>query len=57
MPGVFGNAKGVIIPHQFVKSIGDIFIVNKGSLPVGGMHDEDMSAIGPSATPSGDKPF
>ena len=31
---VFGGARGVIIPHQFVKAIGDIFIVNKTSLPV-----------------------
>lgn len=30
---VFGGARGVIIPHQFVKAIGDIFIVNKTSLP------------------------
>lgn len=31
---ILGGAKGVIIPQQFVKAIGDIFIVNKGSLPV-----------------------
>jgi sporulation protein YlmC with PRC-barrel domain len=30
---VLGGAKGVIIPQQFVKAIGDIFIVNKTSLP------------------------
>lgn len=30
---MFGGAKGVIVPHQFVKAIGDIFIVNKTSLP------------------------
>lgn len=30
---LFGGARGVIIPHQFVKSIGDIVIVNKSSLP------------------------
>lgn len=30
---MFGGARGVIIPHQFVKAIGDIFIVNKASLP------------------------
>ncbi len=28
-----GGARGVIIPHQFVKSIGDVFIVNRSSLP------------------------
>jgi len=30
-----GGAKGVIIPHQFVKAIGDVFIITKASLPVG----------------------
>lgn len=29
-----GGARGAIIPHQFVKAIGDVFIVNKTSLPV-----------------------
>ena len=36
---VLGGAKGVIIPQQFVKAIGDIFIVNKASLPA---RDESM---------------
>ncbi len=31
--GILGGARGVIIPHQFVKAIGDIFIINKASLP------------------------
>ncbi|RMD67931.1 hypothetical protein D6817_00145 [Candidatus Pacearchaeota archaeon] len=30
---LFGGAKGVIIPHQFVRAIGDILIINKNSLP------------------------
>jgi sporulation protein YlmC with PRC-barrel domain len=29
----FGGARGVVIPHQFVRAIGDILIVNKNSLP------------------------
>ena len=28
-----GGAKGVIIPHQLVKAISDIFIINKAALP------------------------
>ena len=28
-----GGARGVIIPHQFVKAIGDVFVINKGNLP------------------------
>ena len=33
MSSLLGGAKGVIIPHQFVKAIGDVFIVSKTSLP------------------------
>jgi sporulation protein YlmC with PRC-barrel domain len=29
----FGGARGVVIPHQFVRAIGEILIVNKNSLP------------------------
>lgn len=31
---IFGGARGVVIPHQFVRAIGDIVIINKGSLPM-----------------------
>ncbi len=27
------GAKGVIIPHQFVKAISDVFIISKSALP------------------------
>ena len=30
---LIGGARGVIIPHQFVKAIEDIFIINKAALP------------------------
>lgn len=54
---VLGGARGVIIPHQFVKAIGDVFIVNKGSLPVGGMASDDMPMNGGgNAMPGSDKP-
>ncbi len=29
----FGGVRGVIIPHQFVRAISDIFLVNKAALP------------------------
>jgi len=28
------GARGVIIPHQFVKAIGDVVVVNAASLPI-----------------------
>lgn len=30
---VLGNAKGVVIPHQLVKSIGDVMIISKTAIP------------------------
>jgi sporulation protein YlmC with PRC-barrel domain len=38
---MFGGARGVVVPHQFVKAIGDVVIVHKGSLPV---RDEPLTA-------------
>ncbi len=35
---VLNNAKGVIVPHQLVKAIGDIMIISKSALP---SYDED----------------
>jgi len=32
---LIGGAKGVIIPHQFVRAISDVFIINKSALPSG----------------------
>ena len=29
-----GGAKGVIIPHQFVRAVGDIVIVSRANLPL-----------------------
>ncbi len=30
---VLGSAKGVIVPHQLVKAVGDIFIISKTAIP------------------------
>ena len=30
---LIGGARGVIIPHHFVKAISDVFIINKSALP------------------------
>ena len=39
---LIGGARGVIIPHQFVRAISDIFIINKSALP---SPDSDMEEI------------
>jgi len=40
---VLGSAKGVIVPHQLVKSIGDIMIISKAAVPSYSGEDEDDS--------------
>ena len=30
---VLGSAKGVIVPHQLVKSMGDVMIISKAAVP------------------------
>ena len=31
--GLLGGARGVVIPHQFVKAIGDVIVVARANLP------------------------
>ena len=37
---VLGSAKGVIVPHQLVKSTGDIMIISKAAVPSYGPEEE-----------------
>lgn len=37
---ILGGAKGVIVPHQLVNSIGDVMIISKAAIPK--MDDDDM---------------
>lgn len=36
---MLGGARGVIVPHQFVKAIGDVVVINRSSIPSGSMED------------------
>ncbi len=38
---VLGSAKGVIVPHQLVKSVGDVMIINKAAVPSSGKGAEE----------------
>ncbi len=40
--GFLGGAKGLIIPHQFVRAMGDIVIVSKSTVPA--RDEEELSA-------------
>lgn len=35
LSGALGSAKGVIVPHQLVKAIGDVLVISKGAVPGG----------------------
>ncbi len=41
---VLGSAKGVIVPHQLVKSIGDIMIISKAAVPSYSPEEEEEKA-------------
>ena len=43
MVSLISGARGVIIPHQFVKAISDIFIINKSALPTPDPEIEEIS--------------
>jgi len=40
---VLGGARGIIVPHQFIKAIGDILIINKNAVPV--RSEEEMMPL------------
>ena len=35
LSGALGSAKGVIVPHQLVKAIGDVLVISKCAVPGG----------------------
>ena len=39
---MIGGAKGVIIPHQFVKAVGDVFLINRAALPSSDTNIEEI---------------
>lgn len=34
MAQLIGGARGIIVPHQFIKAIGDVIIINRNAVPV-----------------------
>ncbi len=36
---VLGSAKGVIVPHQLVKAIGDVLVISRSAVPSGSPED------------------
>lgn len=50
-----GGARGVIIPHQFVKAIGDVFVVTRASIPSKDDSGEGMDVGEGSAVGEGEE--
>jgi len=36
-----GGARGIIVPHQFVKSVGDVVIISKAAIPSASSEESD----------------
>lgn len=39
------GAKGVIVPHQLVKAVGDIVIISRAAIPSGGEKSEELEEV------------
>lgn len=42
MNALLGGARGIIIPHQFVKAIGDVMVISKASLPTRELEESEQ---------------
>jgi len=51
MASFLGGARGVIIPHQFVRAIGDVVIISKSSLPLDESNAEVQETVDLSEEP------
>src|SRR3989344_3730131 len=45
MGSFLGGARGVIIPHQFVKAVGDIVIISRANLPLDESDDSSSRTV------------
>ncbi len=43
MANLLAGARGIIVPHQFIKAIGDIVIVSKNAIPI--QKEEDNISV------------
>lgn len=34
MSSLLGGARGIIVPQQFIKAVGDVILINKGAVPI-----------------------
>lgn len=43
---VLGSAKGVIVPHQLVRAVGDVLIISKSAIPSGQQEEAETNERG-----------
>jgi|TARA_B100001964_G_C14160802_1_gene566598 sporulation protein YlmC with PRC-barrel domain len=44
---ILGNAKGVVVPHQLVKAMGDIVIISRNAVPAHPDEEVEVTAEAP----------
>ena len=37
---LLGGARGIIVPHQFIKAMGDVVLINRNAVP--SQHDDEL---------------
>jgi len=42
MSNLLGGARGIIVPHNFVKAVGDVILINKNSVPLKEEEDSEI---------------
>ena len=38
---LLGGARGIIVPHQFIKAIGDVFLISRNAVPIQSTSGDD----------------
>lgn len=46
MSSLLGGARGIIVPQQFIKAVGDIVLINRSAVPV--KEEEELSLDDPA---------
>ena len=42
---VLGSARGVIVPHQLVRAVGDILIISKSAIPSSHVEEKEVDEV------------
>ena len=45
MSALLGGARGIIVPQQFIKAVGDILLISKSAVPVKEEEDIDLDEV------------